>query len=438
MSAIGNPVRVPSTAPVEPSPHVSPGGPGTPWYRKWLILAVALAVVGALAYQFWLKPTVETPAAIVARTAKVTRGPLERTLRISGITTAHNFANIVAPNLRGPESGKFLVLMKLVKAGALVHKGELIALFDGQSTADHIDDIQDTIRQAKADVEKRKAEQAVEWETTLQTVRVAKSDWEKALQDVRAADVKTDIERELLQLAVEETAARYQQEQKDLANRKAYYAAELRILELTAQRHARHMERHQHDLEKFTVYAPIEGLAVMQPIFRGGEMGQIQEGDQIYPGQPFMKIVDPKSMQVEASANQAETSDLRLGQVVHVGVDAFPGLNISGKIRAIGALAVGGGRQNAYIRNVPVRCTIDSTDARLIPDLSAFADVVLGRTDDAVQVPLAAVHRAGGKPFVLVKNGAGFDRRDVTLGMHNEINTAVTDGVEPGEEVRVD
>lgn len=435
MSAIGDPVRVPSTTPLEPTPRVPPERPS---YRKWLILAAVLVAAGSLAYWYWLRPTVQTPAAVAVRTAKVTRGPLERTLRLSGITTAGNFANIIAPNLRGPESGKFLVLMKLVKPGALVHKGDLIALFDGQSTADHIDDIQDTIRQAEADVQKRRAEQAVEWETTLQTLRVAKSDWQKALQDARAADVKTDIERELLRLAVDESSARYQQEQKDLANRKAYYAAELRILELTAQRHMRHMQRHQHDLEKFTVYAPIEGLAVMQPIFRGGQMGQIQEGDQIYPGQPFMKIVDPKSMQVEASANQVETNDLRLGQAVHVGLDAFPGLNLSGKIRAIGALAVGGGSQNAYIRNVPVRCTIEGADARMIPDLSAYADVVLGRTDDAVQVPLAAVHRAAGESFVLVKNGPRFDRRDITLGLHNEINTVVTDGLKPGEEVRVD
>lgn len=437
MAAIGNPARVPSTPPVEPVPRVSPSGPGTPRYRNWLIITVVLMAAGALAYKLWLKPSVETPV-VVARTAKVTRGPLERTLRLSGITTAANFANIIAPNLRGPESGKFLVLMKLVKPGALVHKGELIAQFDGQSTADHIDDIQDTIRQARADVEKRKAEQAVEWETTLQTLRVAKADWQKAVQDARASGIKTDIERELLQLSVEETAARYQQEEKDLANRKAYYASELRILELTAQRHTRHMQRHQHDLERFMVYAPIEGLAVMQPIFRGGEMGRVQEGDQIYPGQPFMKIVDPKSMQIEASANQADTSELRLGQTVHAGIDAFPGFVLSGKIRAIGALAVSGGRDNAYIRHVPVRCAIDGIDERVIPDLSAYADVVIARSPDAVQVPLAAVHTSGGKPFVIVKSGTAFDRREVTLGMRNEINAVVTNGLKPGDEVRVD
>ncbi|MEO7145134.1 MAG: efflux RND transporter periplasmic adaptor subunit, partial [Bryobacteraceae bacterium] len=226
--------------------------------------------------------------------------------------------------------------------------------------------------------------------------------------------------------------------QQELADRKAYYASEIRILQLTVQRHMRHMQRHQHDLEKFTVFAPMAGLAVMQQIFRGGEMGQIQEGDQIYPGQPFMKIVDPHSMQVDATANQTETGSLRLGQSARIGLDAFPGLTFPGKVKAIGALAVGGWRANAYIRNVPLRCTIEGSDARVIPDLSAYADVVLQRAANVIQVPLAAVHSANGKQFVMVKNAQGFEQREVTLGIHNEIDTAVKDGLQVGEEVRVD
>ena len=40
--------------------------------------------------------------------------------------------------------------------------------------------------------------------------------------------------------------------------------------------------------------APINGLTVMQTIPAGGELRQVQKGDQLFPGMMFMSIVDPK------------------------------------------------------------------------------------------------------------------------------------------------
>jgi len=40
------------------------------------------------------------------------------------------------------------------------------------------------------------------------------------------------------------------------------------------------------------VKAPLDGIAVMQTIFRGGDLGQIQQGDQLWPGMNFMTVVD--------------------------------------------------------------------------------------------------------------------------------------------------
>jgi multidrug efflux pump subunit AcrA (membrane-fusion protein) len=150
-----------------------------------------------------------------------------------------------------------------------------------------------------------------------------------------------------------------------------------------------------------------------------------------------MKIVDPHSMQVEGNINQAESSELRIGQSVSVGLDAFPGTELKGKVYSIGALAVGGWRQQYFVRNVPVRIAIEQFDARVIPDLSAFGDVQMERIGNVVQVPLGAIHEDGGKSFLFVRAGDGFDRRAVTLGPRNNTSVAITSGVNTGDEVRV-
>jgi multidrug efflux pump subunit AcrA (membrane-fusion protein) len=368
-------------------------------------------------------------------------GNIDRILRLTGRTSARKYSNIIAPTPRGPEGGRALVLMKLVKPGAYVKKGELIAQIDAQSTQDHVEDVADSVRQAEADIEKRKAEQRVEWESLQQVLRTAKSDRDKALLDAKTTGLLTDIERELLKLNVEEAEARYTQLQKDLAFHKAANEAELRILDITRERQKRHHDRHAGDLVKFTIHSPSDGLAVMQTTFRGGESGQVQEGDQVGPGQSFMKVVNPASMQVEAKANQTESSELRIGQPVTVLLDAFPGLQFKGRVYSIGALATGGWMQNNYIRSIPVNVQIEGSDPRLIPDLSAAADVLVGKAENVLCIPLAAVHERNGRTTVLAREagapGLSFEERQVTLGIHDGKNVVVLSGLTAGAEVKL-
>ena len=397
-----------------------------------------VALCAGAAYLLSGKPnTPKTPPAADARIAIARLGNIDRVMRLTGKTSARSFSNITAPLLRGPDSGKSLVLMKLVKPGALVKKGELIAQIDAQATQDHVEDVADSVSQAQADIQKRRAEQQVEWESLQQILRTAKSDRDKALLEAKTTVLLTDIERELLKLNVEEAEARYGQLQKDLSFHKAANEAELRILDLTRERQKRHHDRHAGDLVKFTIHAPSSGLAVMQTIFRGGESGQIQEGDQVWPGQSFMKVVDPASMRVEAKANQAESGDLRIGQSVIVRPDAFPGLQFNGHVYSIGALATGGWMQNNYIRSIPVNIEIEGSDPRLIPDLSAAGDVLVAKAENVVCIPLAAIHEHNGKTTVLTRQGGGFQEQQVTLGIQDGREVAVLSGLSAGAEVKL-
>jgi multidrug efflux pump subunit AcrA (membrane-fusion protein) len=379
-----------------------------------------------------------TAAVSVIRTAPITTGNLDHVIRVAGQTTAINFANITAPRMTGPEANRELILLRIATPGSWVKKGTLIAQIDAQALADHVDDINDTVQGAEADIRKREAEHGIEWENLQQTVRIAKSEMDKARLDYSVAEVKTDVERQLLKLALDEAEARYKQVQADLGFKKESQAAELAILRYTRDRHARHRDRHARDLRMFTVHAPMDGLVVMQQIWRGGEMGQVQQGDRVFSGQRFMQIVDTKKMQVEGFINQAESSDLRVNQHATISLDAFPGLHFKGRVYSIGALAVGGWRQNQYIRTIPVRVEIQGNDPRLIPDLSASANVVVASEQNKTLVPLSAVRDENGQTVAYVKQGGSFEKREVRLGLTNGTHGVVLAGLQPGEQVRID
>ena len=421
------PVLAPKPVPVQPSS-------GRPW--KWLIALAIIGVVAVLAYRAMNQPATVAPI-IANKTGKVAMGDLVRTLRVSGQTTAIQFANITAPPLKGPDANREMVILQTATPGTWVTKGTLIATIDSQSMQDHVDDLGDTIEAARSDIFKRKAEQAIEMENLLQTLRVTKSEADKARLDSRAAEVRTDIERQLLKLSQEEADARYKQAQGDIDFKKAAHAADIRILELTLLRHTRHRDRHVADVKSFSLHAPMDGLIVMSDIRRGNEIGQVQAGDRVFPGQRFMKVVNTKEMQVEGSINQAESSEFRIGQRARIKFDAFPGMEFDGTIHTIGALASTSQRQSDYVRNVPIRVKIEGSDARLIPDLSASADVVIEKAEGKLLVPRAALLSQDGKTVAYARKGETFEPREVSVGLQNDTHAVVLAGLNSGDEVRL-
>ena len=292
------------------------------------------------------------------------------------------------------------------------------------------------IQTAQADVDRRRAEHSIELENLLQNVRLTKSEVDKARLEYNGSETQTEIQRQLLKLNLDESEARYKELQADVAQTKASQAAK-RILQLTLERHTRHRDRHVRDIGAFTVYASMDGLVVMQQIWRGSEMGQVQGGDPFSRAAVHSKIVNTKKMQVEGNINQAESSEFRIGQPARISLDAFKGLQFNGKVHSIGALANGGWRNSYYVRTVPIRIDIEGNDPRLIPDLSASADVIMSSAPDQTIVPLNAISTEDGKHVIYVKSGDTFDRREVEVGPRNETHAAIASGLRPGERVRL-
>jgi HlyD family secretion protein len=439
MSA-ASPIHAPVQRPEIVAPPQKPAKPssGRP-IRKWLLLVLVVIVVAGTMY--WRKTAEQTATQTAAfasiRTAKVTSGPLERWTRIGGQTAAIDFVNVTAPSLRGPEGGREMILMELARSGAFVKKGTLVAQIDAQTLQDHIDDLGDTIETAQSDIAKRKAEQSIEWENLQHSIRVAKSEADKARLDYSAAEVRTDTERQILKLNLDEADARHKQLQADVKQKQIAHLADLRLLDITLERHTRHRDRHKNDLKMFSIYAPMDGLVVMSQTYRSGEMVQVTVGDRVGPGQGFMKIVNPQKMRVDATINQAESSEIRLGQRTRIHLDAFPGVKFPGHVEGIAALAAGSQRQGYYVRNVPVRVRIEGNDPRLIPDLSASVEIIQDKVENGVIALRGGIKQEDGKHVAYVKKADAFERRELQLGLQNTTHAVVLAGLQPGEEIRL-
>src|SRR5262249_22468727 len=199
------------------------------------------------------------------------------------------------------------------------------------------------------------------------------------------------------------------------------------------------LQKSINNAERMVMKAPMDGVVVMQSIRRGMEFGQAQQGDQIYPGQPFMQIVDPSSMVVNSSVNQVDSELLRIGMKAIVRVDAFPGLELPAHVYAIGAVPVAGRRPN-FMREIPVRLKLEKTDPRIAPDLSASAEITLESEQQKAIAPLGAIFQdsPSAKPFAFVRSGEGWEKRELELGLRDNVRATVKSGLRNGDVVALD
>jgi multidrug efflux pump subunit AcrA (membrane-fusion protein) len=362
--------------------------------RRWRLLvfpslAAATLCYGGLMRQAEVAPGQDVPS------VQVQPGTVERTIRLTGVTAAKRGVMLRAPYLRGSRSRGTprdfqMELTELVEPGSRVQEGAVVAVFDSESMRNRLDDLKADRVDLEGRYKRLLADQLAEREAHNQKIRVARVNIESAQLDLKTAPVRSAIQAQIFKLSLEEARAAY----KAVTDETKYFdetqASDRRALELQLDRARLEEGRAQSNLDRLTVRAPISGLAVSQEIYRGGEFGEVRNGDELRAGQPYLRIVDLGSMIVEANANQVDAIHLRIGDPVHVGFDAYPNLHLSGTLTAIGSIARTGERPG-YVAEVPVTISIAGTDPKLIPSLSVSADIVLARSLQTAVLPRDAV-----------------------------------------------
>ncbi|WP_031496613.1 efflux RND transporter periplasmic adaptor subunit [Bryobacter aggregatus] len=340
----------------------------------------------------------------------------------------------------GGGGGDFnLVLQNLVKPGSMVRKGQTVAEFDRQFMLTRLDDYNATVATAKAQLAQQKANLELARYTHNQNIEKAKAALDKAKLDMRTIPVLSQIDAERARLSLEEATAQYQQQLAEGKFIDAQEKAQLKYAELEFKALEMELRRAEQNAERMISKATIDGMTVMQNIFRGSEFAQIQEGDQLYPGQFFMQVVDPNSMIINAVVNQVDGERLRMGQKARIRFDAYPGLEVPAHIVSIAAVPKSGGMRATYVREIPVLLRIDKMDPRIIPDLSCSVDVVLAEDAEATIAPLAGVFEdeRTGKKFVYVKQGEAWNRREIEVGLESYLVASVK-GLKTGEVIALD
>lgn len=192
-----------------------------------------------------------------------------------------------------------------------------------------------------------------------------------------------------------------------------------------------------------TIAAPIDGLVVYATSIDssnggrgGGDAQPPQVGTELRPNELVILLPDTSRMVANLKVSEALSGRIKPEQTVTVYSDALPNQPVAGSVTTVSVLAASGGWRDPNRREYTVKTALNADPSMgLKPAMRCKAEILLGRVEDAINVPVQAIFRQGPVAFVYVQEGVGFAQRQVELGRASELLIEVKKGIEPGEKV---
>jgi RND family efflux transporter MFP subunit len=357
-------------------------------------------------------------------------------IRLTGTTAAVHARPILVPTLEGAQLSQ-LVITKLAPAGTRVRKGDVLAEFDRQAQLKDAltkrGTYQDLVDQV---VEKRAAEAAARAKDETE-LKQGQDDLTKARLEVSKNDIVSHIDAEKNRETLAEAEATLKQLQQTFKLKREAAAADIRSVAIQADRAKETMLYAESNAQRMRILSPMDGVVVLNMVWTGSRVGEVQQGDDVRPGLPFMKVVDPSVMNVSVQVNQADFLSLHVGQRARVYLDAYPSLEFSGQLEELSPMAHTA-QFSDTVRTFSATFAIDGNNSKLMPDLSAAVDVELDSRKNAVVVPVESVESKGDHEYVWIRDGDSFTKRRVETGPRNDLDVVIESGLKSGEMVKRD
>lgn len=292
-------------------------------------------------------------------------------VRCTGRTTALHSSVLQVPRQYG--QGGQLTLLQIVENGSRVKPGDLLAEFDSTDQLKLARDASAKFDDLSHQVDQKRAEQRNNTEKRNSDLIQAQADLKKAEIDIQKGPVLSDLEQQKNAIKLEDARAHIASLERSNRFHEQAEAAELRILELQRDRQKLTVQRQKENAALLTLRSTISGMVALQNTWRGNSMGHAQEGDRLYSGEDLLQVFDPSTMVVLVSVAEPDGAILKPGSKATVHLDAFPDLTFTAHFDSASPVATSGFASS--VKSFTARFVIDQTDPRLLPDLSAAADI---------------------------------------------------------------
>lgn len=362
------------------------------------------------------------------RWAVVEQGPFEVVLVESGEIAAVEQVHISAPRIWSQS----LQITGLVPEGTRVEAGDFLVQFDDRESRAALDQAQDALLSLEADLAELQARQRLRMANLRNDQEFARYSLEQAQLRLESSRFESKARQEIVRLQLRQAEIRLARVATELESQEVIHRSELIKLETRIAEARGRVDRHRDQLDALRVTAPIGGLVVYKDVGRWGSRERLRTGYTAFPSEGLLAIPDLDRMEAQLSVNELDWPQLRVGQPARVSLDAYPEVELSGRVAEVGKIT-----QASPFPNSPpgfaVVVSIERTDPKLKPGMTARVEILLEEVPGAMWVPAGTVFEVSGQPVVFPR---GEDRGlAVELGERADGRIVIRRGVRPGMEL---
>ena len=164
------------------------------------------------------------------------------------------------------------------------------------------------------------------------------------------------------------------------------------------------VDRAEVNLRFATIRAPISGVVISRDVDVGQTVAASLQAPTL-----FTIANDLRKMQVQASVDEADIGNVKVGQDVTFRVDAYPEQEFVGKVSQVRLKPIITQNVVTYI----VIIDVENSEQKLMPGMTATVSVEVSKSEDVIRVPTLAI-RFTPPPEALVKEKGEQDEQDST------------------------
>lgn len=394
--------------------------------KKYLYWGGAIALL----FIFWFAFGSESSEAPAIYTSPE-RGAFEINVTTTGELQAKNSTSI-----RGPEGiREFRIysvpIQRLIPEGTVVEKGDFVAELDRSEISSNLQDAQLELEEAESQYESAQLDSTL----NLSQARDNLINMEYTVEEAQIAVEQSQYESPAVQRQVQ---IEYERAQRELSQARKNYKTQvrqaevnLREIETDLKQEQREVQRIREVMEKFTIYAPENGMVIYK---RNRDGTKVTEGSSISAWDPVVaELPDFSVMNSETYVNEVDIQNIRSGQTADIGLDAMPEKQLTGRVTSVAN--IGEQRPNSDSKVFQVTIEINEADTTLRPAMTTSNTINVSKLQDVLYVPLETIHTVDSLNFVFKRDGLNVTMQQVVLGLMNDNDVVIREGISLDDEL---
>jgi HlyD family secretion protein len=199
------------------------------------------------------------------------------------------------------------------------------------------------------------------------------------------------------------------------------------------------LEEIQTQVKACSIIAPADGQVVYANKFsgRGGGEFVVEAGALVREQQTIFLLPDPTRMQVKAKINESRISLIREGMPVKIRVNAIEN-ELLGRVIKVNKYSEPGNWWGSNVKEYATFIQIMAPPETIRTGMTAEVRIFVEQIEEAIQIPVHAVYETKRHHFVLLRNGDGWETREIEIGATNDKFVTVKSGVSENDNVVLD